>query len=94
MCKHCNIIFCRMIIECTIAEILLVQIVSVMLFRRKVNSSVGTYFKIKKTPFQPFFSASTFIQDEYSKMKYWEYVMENGSGDGCLNSLLLNYKKK
>ena len=54
-----------------------------MLLRKIINFSVGVNFKRKITLTQSL-SASTFIQDENSGMKYWEHEVEKERGILCL----------
>ena len=50
-----------------------------MLLRKIIKFSVGLNLK-RKTPLTQSFSASTFIQDENSGMKYWEHEVEKERG--------------
>ena len=54
--------------------------ISVMLVRRIPNLVVGMHLE-NKAYLKHSLGASTFIQDENSKMKYWEHVVEKEAGN-------------
>ena len=56
------------------------QTISVMLVRRILNLVVGMHLENKTYSKQSLW-ASTFIQDENSKMKYWEHVVDKDAGN-------------
>ena len=51
-----------------------------MLVRRILNMVVGMHLE-NKTYLKQSLWASTFIQDENSKMKYWEHVVDKDTGN-------------
>ena len=54
--------------------------ISVMLVRRILNLVVGMHLE-NKAYLKHSLWASTFIQDENSKMKYWEHVVDKDAGN-------------